>query len=116
MTIGGNVDFWTNEWDLPTQNDYSQGTTCLEEVVVDLTVALRHDPNNADAYLERGNVYFAEDEWDLAIADYTAAIRLDAELAAAYYFRGLAHQHKGDLDRGKADQAMAAFLDPALES
>src|SRR5579859_3490853 len=105
------MELFINEWNLddaPTAADYVPGCTCLEKAIDEFTEAIRRDPSNTTAYLERGNAFFAEDELDRAIDDYTAAIRLDTNLAAAYFSRGLAYREKGDLRRGRADQQTAA--------
>ena len=44
--------------------------------IADYNLALRHDPNYADAYESRGRAYAARGEQDRAIADYDRAIAL----------------------------------------
>lgn len=44
--------------------------------IADYNLALRHDPNYADAYESRGRAYAARGEQDRAIADYDKAIAL----------------------------------------
>lgn len=112
------MDFFPNEWDFAdglSSDDSAPATACLEKVIVDLTDAISHDPNNTDAHVERGTAYFSEDELDLAIDDYTTAIQLNPDLAVAYYCRGLAFQEKGDRERGTEDRMRAAHLDPEFE-
>jgi cytochrome c-type biogenesis protein CcmH/NrfG len=50
--------------------------------------AIRFDPNNAVAYLERGNSYYSQEDYDKAIRDYSESIRLDPKYAQAYQNRG----------------------------
>jgi len=49
------------------------------------------DPNDAQAYNNRGNAYYRLGEYDKAITDYTKAIDIDPNDAKAYYNRGNAY-------------------------
>ncbi|MDR1149277.1 MAG: tetratricopeptide repeat protein [Spirochaetaceae bacterium] len=49
---------------------------------------------NAEEYSERGDKYFREKDFDLAIKDFTEAIRLDPNFTAAYITRGLSYLEK----------------------
>jgi tetratricopeptide (TPR) repeat protein len=64
------------------------------------------------AYNNRGNAYYAEKDYDHAIADYTEAIRLDPKYALAHINRGNAYKVKGDYDRAIEDYSEAIRLDP----
>jgi tetratricopeptide (TPR) repeat protein len=64
------------------------------------------------AYNNRGNAYFADKDYDRAIADYTETIRLDPEDALAYFKRGNAHEAKKDYGRAIADFTEAIVLNP----
>ena len=59
------------------------------------TLAIRHDPNDADAYGRRGDVYLYKGDYDRAIADYTQALRLDPNHVGAFISLAIAHQHNG---------------------
>jgi tetratricopeptide (TPR) repeat protein len=78
--------------------------------IAELTQAIRLDQNYADAYSNRGNVYFAKckNDWgwiistadyDRALADYTQAIRLDVSSAWRYAARGNAYLASGNYNR-----------------
>ena len=86
-----------------------------QKAISDYDVAIRLEPENTAAYFNRGNAYFALDDFRQAIQDYTVALRLDPNLALAYCYRGLAYLEKGDVVRGKADQDKASRLNPALD-
>jgi tetratricopeptide (TPR) repeat protein len=64
-------------------------------------------------FLFRGQSYFNEGKYDLAIADYDQAIRLDPKDADYYNDRGLAYYAKGDYDRAIADFQQVLRINPA---
>ncbi|MDI6751771.1 MAG: tetratricopeptide repeat protein, partial [bacterium] len=70
------------------------------------------DPEDADAYYNRGVVYDDIGDYDLAIKDFTQAIKLDLKNAAAYNSRGLAYDDKGDDDLAIKDFTQAIELNP----
>jgi len=74
--------------------------------------------NNAQAYYNRGLVYYEEDQYDEAISNYTKAIEINPRYAAAYYYRGLAYYYKDHWIyynyKGKYDQAISD-LNKAIE-
>ena len=59
------------------------------------TTAIRLEPDNADAYGNRGVAYENLGEYNTAIADYTTAIRLDPDNADAYNNRGITKENAG---------------------
>ena len=59
-----------------------------QEAVQQFTQAIKSDPNNVNAYVNRGNSYDELDDHINAINDYTQAIKLDKNSAEAYYYRG----------------------------
>jgi tetratricopeptide (TPR) repeat protein len=64
------------------------------------------------AFTGRGNVYYAKQNYDSAIADYSDAIRLDPQYALAFTNRGAAYYQKQNYDRAIADLSEAVRLDP----
>ena len=57
--------------------------------------ALTKDKNNAEAYFQRGMIYFDRDKnFDGAIAEFDTAIAKNPNYAEAYYKRGMAYFHK----------------------
>ncbi|MDR1220220.1 MAG: tetratricopeptide repeat protein [Treponema sp.] len=83
-----------------------------DRVIADFTQALRLDPNNANAYRERGNAYNDMGEHDRAIADYNQALRLNPDYVAAYINRGNAYSDKGEHDQAIADYTQAVRINP----
>ncbi len=81
--------------------------------------AIQLDPNNANAFYDRGVAYaeLAEDGVmgiDRAIADYDQAIQLDPNNASAFYRRGAAYADKNQNDRAIQDYDQAVKLDPTF--
>jgi carboxyl-terminal processing protease len=64
------------------------------------------------AFLNRGNGYYAKQDYDRAIADYEQAIKLDSKSVFAFRNRGLSYFNKKDYDRAIADDSRALELNP----
>ena len=63
----------------------------LDSAVEGYTKAIALDPQDAEAYGNRGHAYYDKGDYDRAIADYDQAIALDPQDAEAYYNRGVAY-------------------------
>jgi tetratricopeptide (TPR) repeat protein len=61
-----------------------------QPTITSLNVALQQNPQDIDAYVERGILYAKLDRNLPAIADYTEAIRLDPNRVLAYHNRAIA--------------------------
>jgi len=81
-----------------------------ENVLGDLTLALRLAPENAYLYYNRATLYASRKDYTKAIADYTRAIELDAQLAEAWYNRGLCHIFAGNKQAGVSDLSKAGEM------
>ncbi len=86
--------------------DYGQ----YEEAIQAFACAIRRDPLNARAYLDRGMAYERMGNVEQALADYDTAIELLPEDAKAYYIRGLTFQRLGKYPEAKQDLTVAAEL------
>jgi tetratricopeptide (TPR) repeat protein len=84
----------------------------LEETIADFTEVIRVNPQSADAYNQRGDVYVSLGSFDEGIADFTAAIALDPENSDTWYQRAKAHAAKGEHELAVADFSMAIELNP----
>jgi tetratricopeptide (TPR) repeat protein len=69
-------------------------------------------PDDADAFINRGNARQDCNDLEGAIADYDEAIRLDPDNAFALNNRGTARCDKGDLEGALADYNEAIRLQP----
>ena len=99
---------------------YRQGD--LDAAIREMTLAIRLNPTNAEAYLRRGTTYHSRQEYDAAIADFTEAIKVNPKEivyvggesisldALAYASRSFAYKAKGDTARADADFAKALEL------
>ncbi len=58
-------------------------------------------------YNNRGQTYYQQGKYDLAIRDYTTAIKLDPRLGLAYNNRGIAYRKLGKPTLAAADFASA---------
>jgi tetratricopeptide (TPR) repeat protein len=103
-------DRWTaQEWFekgfdlLFTYGQYEEATRAFAQ-------AIRMDPRNARAYLDRGMAYERMGNVEQALADYDQAIRLLPEDAKAYYIRGLILQRLGKYEEATQDLALASDL------
>ena len=68
----------------PSESDDNKGA------LADYDKAIRLNPNDAEAYLNRGMAYNKIGQYFAAIIDYDTAIRLKPDYAMAYYKRGVA--------------------------
>jgi tetratricopeptide (TPR) repeat protein len=84
----------------------------FDRAIADYNDAIRLDPENSAAHLNRGVARKELGQFDRAITDYTAAIRLSPKSEKAYAKRGESWRLKGDLDRALADQDKAVALNP----
>jgi len=85
----------------------------LDDARRDFNSALDMNSELGEAYLNRGNTYIMDQDYEAAVADYTWAIELESrKLHAAYYNRGLAYEAMKDLDAAYKDYVKASELAP----
>ena len=80
--------------------------------IADYTKTIEFDPNDTDAYNNRGTVKYILKDYYGAIADFTKAIELDPNDADAYYNRGITKRKLKDNYGAIADYTKAIELDP----
>ncbi|MFM6254977.1 MAG: tetratricopeptide repeat protein [Dolichospermum sp.] len=76
----------------------------------DFNQAIKFNPNDADAYYNRGNVRNELGDKQGAIDDYTQAIKFNPNYAQAYGNRGIAKAQSGDKQGAREDLQQAAQL------
>ena len=81
-----------------------------------LHAALRRNPSNAPAYVERARAYLVKKEDDRALSDLGSAIWLDPGNAAAYLLRGLLYGFLERFDRVVRDMSQVIRLKPGNSS
>ena len=80
--------------------------------IKELDAAIAADPNDVNAYLWRGSVYIAAQDYDRAIADLSKAIRLGPDSSDGYRLRGYAYLYQHDLAHAAPDADAAIKLAP----
>ncbi|MFM6097655.1 MAG: tetratricopeptide repeat protein [Dolichospermum sp.] len=76
----------------------------------DYNLAIKINPNDADAYHNRGNVRYDLGDKQGAIDDYTQAIKINPNYAQAYYGRGFVRNELRDKQGAIDDFQQAAKL------
>jgi tetratricopeptide (TPR) repeat protein len=90
-----------------------------QQAIADLDRAIRLDPNDAEAYNIRGNVWDDMGDADHALADYEQAIRIDPNNPGTFRDRGILWRRRGELDKALVDFDRAirlSFSDPQIYS
>lgn len=77
-----------------------------------LDSAIELAPENAEAFLFRGNFHVQKQEFERAVTDYSKAIVLGMESAPVYQNRGNARSETDDLDGALFDLTKARELEP----
>jgi tetratricopeptide (TPR) repeat protein len=79
-----------------------------------LNTALKKNPNDVDALLQRGELYIAFGRYDQAEADLNKIAHMDANVAAAHYALGRLHTAKGSTLRAREEFDKAIQINPFL--
>jgi tetratricopeptide (TPR) repeat protein len=85
-----------------------------QRAIKDYTQAIKINPNDADAYYNRGIVRYQLGDKQGAIDDYTQAIKINPNLALAYVLRGSARYELGDKPGAIDDYTQAIKINPNL--
>jgi tetratricopeptide (TPR) repeat protein len=81
-------------------------------VILDVTEALKLQPDQTAMYNLRGSAYYDKGEYDIAIADFSDAIRLGPPSSTVFHNRGNAYRSKRDYPHALADYSEAIRLEP----
>lgn len=85
-------------WKRQKASEYQQEVQQVEGL---LTKAVAADPKYGEAYLQLGNLYFGEREFENAVGSYTKAIEADPQLSEAHYRLGVAYERTGEPAKAK---------------
>lgn len=85
-----------------------------EKVFSYLDKAIELDPNYADAYYNRGNIWLDYGHSSKAIADFNKAIELNPQYAKAFYARAEAWIAEEQTDKAIDDCTKALEIDPGF--
>ena len=107
----------TSEKVLPAELALQQGNVCMMLGQIEMAIeaysrVIELNPNNPNAYNNRGVAYSAKGEYDCAIADYTKAIELNPDYAVAYNNRGGVYYLKEEYESAIVDFTKATELNP----
>lgn len=89
------------------QNDLIGAITSLDQVV-------RLDPNNIDAFNERGSLFILKHDFLAALMDFRQTVQIDPNFAGGYYNQGIAYLRSGSPREAQANFKKAAELFKAL--
>ena len=89
------------------KNDFAHGISDFDE-------ALRLNPKNSGALINRGAAWVLRGEPDKAIADLDAAVALDPKNPAIFSSRGAMWRQLGQFDKSIADLTQAIQLEPKV--
>jgi tetratricopeptide (TPR) repeat protein len=92
--MGGFMDF--DDYKKSAVDYYDAGD--YDAAITDLGKAIQLNPNDANVFALRGDVYSAKKDYDKALNDYNESIRISPG-CSAYYGRGLAYSNKGEWER-----------------
>jgi tetratricopeptide (TPR) repeat protein len=96
---------------------FARGVQALEEhdynaAITNFTKAIRLNPNDLNAHVNRGLAYAGKGYIQLAAIDYTRAIHMKPDDAAIYSRRGDAYLSVNEYARAITDYSEAIHLDP----
>ncbi|MDE5806828.1 MAG: tetratricopeptide repeat protein [Muribaculaceae bacterium] len=82
----------------------------LSDAIADYDAALAIDPRLVYAWFNKGNLYYALQDYTSAMQCYSEALKLDSEFGPAYYNRGISYLQLGNkrqafVDLSKAGEA-----------
>jgi tetratricopeptide (TPR) repeat protein len=89
-----------------------RNTGDLKGALISYTEALELDPSYYPAYINRGNVYLALNEFKNAMADFNSALEF-GDIPLAYKGRGIAHYGLKEYDQSIDDYEKALKLVPS---
>ena len=87
-----------------------------DSAIVNYTIAIQLEPDNANTYFWRGLAYAFKNNYDSAIVNYTIAIQLNPNDDLNYVVRGNAYKRKFDYDSAIEDYTIAIQLNPNDDS
>lgn len=81
-----------------------------DQAIVELTKAVQINPNFAEAYCLRGELYRNKSDLGRAIPDYSKAIQINPNYAEVYYYRAVSYYFTQEYDKAWQDVHKAENL------
>ena len=86
----------------------------MSNKIAELNKAIQLDPENAQAYKDRGNAYYGAKKYDEALADWNKAVELDENFHQAINNRGMIYRERGQVDEALKNLNRAIEIDPGF--
>lgn len=83
-----------------------------DKAIVEYNRALELNPQNFEAYVNRGNAYEAKGAHEDAIADYNRAIEINPNYGGAYMNKGVVYARMGQYDQAISNISKGIDIDP----
>ncbi|MBW4631921.1 MAG: serine protease, partial [Iphinoe sp. HA4291-MV1] len=83
--------------------------------IADYNQALLINPNNPDAYFQRGSAYYYLKKYEAVLEDFNKVLQLNPESSAAYISRGNFYAQLGEPQKAIADFNQAKLINPNIE-
>ena len=115
LSQGGPIDLTSTRDYLLTARDALKRRD-YDGALVALNSAVRSDPDDIEAYLERGELFTLQGQRDRAFDDLNRAIKLDPKDSLGFVERSELYAIAGDADHALADADHALQLDPGSEA
>ncbi len=74
--------------------------------------ALRTDPQNIEAYRERGSAYYELGNYEYAVENFTSLLKISSNDVQVLHYRGLAYEQLEQFEQALADYSRAIELKP----
>ena len=107
LTEGVDIAYFELGWLYQNAEDAN-----LNQAELKYTKALELNPDFADAYINRGNIYYDTYNFEYAIQDYTRAIELNPNDISAYNNRAFAYYYYGYPEQSIQDFSKVIELNP----
>lgn len=88
----------------------------IDSAMADYRKAMNFRPESAEIFVNRGNAYFLEKEFALALADYERSIELGIrKIQVVRYNMGMAYEQLGNYEVAESQFRMALDIEPGWE-